>query len=312
MRTILVSIVIALFGGISVIMFLEYLDSTIRTAEEVRVYLDMPFLGYIPTVTERDVAKDVDKNLICYETQQSSTAEAYRTIRTSILFASPEDRPLKSILITSALPQEGKTFAASNLSLIFSQLNERVVLLDLDMRRPKLHKSFGLKQASGLSEYLTGNADLKTILNPTFADRLSVITAGTIPPNPSELLTSAKIKTLFSELTAKFDRIIIDSPPLLIVPDSSLLANMVDGAILLIKGGGTHLQAVTHAKDKVIQAKGRLIGAIINNLEVEKEDYYYYHYYYYKEKDKDQDQGDKSKLPQKEEAPPPPSPTQKR
>jgi Mrp family chromosome partitioning ATPase len=87
---------------------------------------------------------------------------------------------------------------------------------------------------------------------------------------------------------------------------------MVDGAILLIKGGGTHLQAVTHAKDKVIQAKGRLIGAIINNLEVEKEDYYYYHYYYYKEKDKDQDQGDKSKLPQKEEAPPPPSPTQKR
>lgn len=284
-KIIFASIFIALCGGVSISLFLEYLDSTIRTAEEVSLYLNLPFLGYIPSAQkERKIEKD--RALICYREQKSTIAESFRAIRTSILFAAPEDRPLKNILVTSSIPQEGKSFTSCNLAIIFSHVNERILLIDMDMRRPKLQLNFNTEQKSGLSDFLIGNINLENIIKPTPINNLSLITAGTIPPNPSELLSSAKVRLLFEDLKTRFDRIIVDSPPILTVADTSLLANMVDGVVLVIKGASTRLEVISRSKQKIQEAKGKIIGVIVNNIEPEKEDRYYYYHYYYGEEGK--------------------------
>ena len=284
-QSIIISLFLSLLCGIGISFLLEYLDSTIRTANDVSIYLNLPFLGYIPAA-DKEAKTDSEKSLICYQKPKSVITEAYRAIRTSILFASPEDKPLKSILITSSLPQEGKSFTSSNMATIFTQVNERVILLDIDMRRPKIHKMFNVEQKLGLSNFLTGNITLDSVIKPTVIPNLSIITSGIIPPNPSELLTSAKIRLLFEELKSKFDRIVIDSPPILSVADTSLLANIVDGVILVVKGASTRLDAVVRSKQKMLEAKAKIIGVIINNIEPEKEDRYYYYHYYYNEEDK--------------------------
>lgn len=154
------------------------------------------------------------------------------------------------------------------------------------MRRPRIHKSFKFDSKPGLSDFLTGNVGLDAIIKTTMVPNLSLITSGTIPPNPSELLTSAKIRILFEELKSKYDRIIIDSPPILSVADASLLANVVDGVILVLKGASTRLEPIRRAKDRILEAEGRIIGAVVNNIEPEKEDRYYYYHYYYSEEEK--------------------------
>ncbi|MDD5495832.1 MAG: polysaccharide biosynthesis tyrosine autokinase, partial [Candidatus Omnitrophica bacterium] len=258
LRDILLSIFVALMAGVGAAFFLEYLDSTIRTAEDVRVYVNLPFLGYISTIG-KDIKTEIDKDLLCYKDPKCAISEAYRVIRTSILFASPEDKPLKNILVTSSLPKEGKTFTATNIATIFSQLNEKVILIDLDMRRGRLANVFNVEQKAGISDFLAGKAELKDIIKKSFVGNLSIISSGTIPPNPSELLHSGKVALLFEELKARFDRIIIDAPPILSVADSSLLANIVDGVIMVIKGASSHLNAITQTKGKIIEAKGRII-----------------------------------------------------
>ncbi|MFA5411460.1 MAG: polysaccharide biosynthesis tyrosine autokinase [Candidatus Omnitrophota bacterium] len=284
-KSIITSLFFALFFGVGLVFFLEYLDSSIRTADDVTLYLKLPFLGYIPS-TGKEVISAAERSLICHQKPQSTITEAYRACRTAIIFASPEDRPLKSILITSAVPGEGKSFFALNIATIFANINERVLLLDIDMRRPTIYKALRFDLKPGLSNFLTGNINLETIIKPSPVKNLSVITSGTIPPNPSELLSSGKIHVLFEELKSKFDRIVIDSPPILSTADTSLLANMVDGVILVLKGGVTRLQAITRARDKIVEAKGRVIGAVINNIAPEKEDRYYYYHYYYSEEGK--------------------------
>lgn len=279
-KSISISILFALFCGVGFVFFLEYLDSSIHAAEDVRIYLDLPFLGYIPSIS-RQTKTIVERGLICHLKPTSASAEAYRAVRTSILFAFPQDTPLKSILVTAALPEEGKSMIASNLSLIFNQTNERVVLIDMDMRRPVQNKIFNLEQKNGLSNFLAGNIDLESIIKPTLIRNLYVVTSGVIPPNPSELLSSKKIRQFFDELKSRFDRIIGDSPPILSVADTSLLANIVDGVVLVIKGASTRIEAIKKAKEKILEAKGKVIGVIINNVTPEKEEgYYYYHHYY--------------------------------
>jgi len=277
------SFFLALLYGFSLAFLLEYLDSSIRTAEDVRCYIDLPFLGYISNA-DKEARTEADKSLICSNKPKCPLAEAYRAIRTSILFSSPEDKPLKSVLVTSSLPQEGKTFISTNLATIFAQLNERVVLVDIDMRRPKVSRALKIDDKAGLSDYLTGNLAVDDILRPSAIQNLTVIPAGTIPPNPSELLSSKKVKKLFSELKSRYDRIILDAPPLLSVSDASLLVNIVDGTIFVIRGARTRLNSIMQAKAKLAEAKGKIIGVILNDIEPRKEDRYYYYHYYYNEK----------------------------
>ncbi|MDD5432300.1 MAG: polysaccharide biosynthesis tyrosine autokinase [Candidatus Omnitrophica bacterium] len=280
------AVIFSLIIGVGISYLLEYLDSSIRTAEDVSSYLNLPFLGYIPSVY-KEAKTDSEKAVLALQGAQSQISEAFRAARTSILFATPEDKPLHIILLTSSLPQEGKSFVSSNLSIVFSQLNERVILIDMDMRRPKIHKNFNIDQKPGLSDFLTGGVDLEKIINKTSIPNLFIIPTGTIPPNPSELLSSKKIITLLEDLKGKFNRIIVDSPPVLSVADSQILSNIVDGVVLVVKGASTRLEAVDRAKKKLSEAKsGRTIGVIVNNIAPEKEDKYYYYHYYYSEEGK--------------------------
>jgi len=277
-KSIILAILVALFGGIGTTVLLEYFDSSIRTAEDISNYVNLPFLGYIPTCG-KDIRTDGEKAAVCFQKPTSPMAESFRALRTSIIFSSPEDKPLKSILVTSSIPGEGKSFLSMNLAIIFSQMNEKVILIDGDMRRPKLHKNMDLDNKEGLSTYLIGSADLDAIIKSAAVPGLSVITSGPIPPNPSELLSSTKVGALIREVSSKYDRIIIDAPPGFSVADTLLLANIVDGVVLLIKGGSTRLDPVLSTKKKIIDTKAKIIGAVINNIHPEKEDkYYYYHY----------------------------------
>lgn len=286
LRDILMSIIVAFACGAGLSVFIEYLDSSVRTAEDVSSYLNLPFLGYIPSIGK--VAKtDKEKALICLQKINDPVIESFRALRTAILFSTPEDKPLRSILVTSSVPGEGKSFIAINLAEIFVQVNERVLIIDADMRRPMQHKFLQIDQKPGLSTFLTGNASLDSIIRPTGVTNLSIITAGSVPPNPSELLSSGKIRSLVEELKLRFDRIIIDSPPTINIADTPLLANIIDGVVLIIKGASTRLEVVIGSRERILGSKGKIIGVAINNVLPEKEDrYYYYHYYYSEDKDK--------------------------
>lgn len=286
-KILFLSFILAIFCGGGISMFLEYLDATIRTAEDVTTYVNLPFLGYIPKCIDKDFSSEMEKYNLCILQSTSPMAESFRALRTSLLFSMPEDKPLKCILVTSSMPSEGKSFFAANLAGIFSQLNERIVIIDVDMRKPKLDKMLNLAQTPGLSTYLTGKATLDEILKPLpEKNNIFVITSGTIVPNPSELLHSGKVGTLMEELKLKFDRIVLDSPPVLVAPDALLLAKNVDGVVLLIKGASTRLEKILESIKKVREAKGKIIGAVINNIQLEKEDRYYYYHYNYQDKDK--------------------------
>ena len=278
------SIVFALVLGLGICYLLEQLDSGIHTANDVSFYINLPFLGYVPIVEKTLQAnRSVDKNLVCYQVPESMITESFRALRTSLIFASPEERPLKSILVTSSIPSEGKSFIASNLSLVFSNLKERTLLIDADMRRPKLHSIFKQAHRTGLSDFLATDINLERIIQATFIPHLFIITAGTIPPNPSELLSSAKLHSMLGELKSQFDRIIIDAPPVLSVPDALLLAGFVEGVVLVVQGTLTNVEKTLSTKNKIIEAKGKVVGVVLNHIEPKKQENYYYHYYYSKE-----------------------------
>lgn len=273
-QTMVLALLFAVIGGFGAALALAYIDSTISTAEDIRVYVKLPFLGYVPDI------KSGQTNLICLKEPESITAEAFRAIRASVLFASPEDVPLKTLLVTSAVPQEGKSFISSNLAVAFAQLGRKTVLIDGDMRRATAHKIFGISHTPGLSDYLTGNEDLKKVISPSCVKNLSIIAAGTDAPNPGELLHSKKIDALIEALRADYDKILFDSPPLLSISDALVLAKIVDGVVVVTRGAVTRLQAVTSLKERLLSAKGKIVGVLINGVDVAKEDRYYYSHYY--------------------------------
>ena len=267
---------------------LEYLDSTVKTAEDIENYVRLPFLGYAPSARQEaksKVVKDID--LLSHRLPHSRIAEAYRSIRTSIIFSSPEDKPLKTILITSASPQEGKSTITINLGIIFAQANEKTLILDADMHRSRLAISLGVDNKTGLSSFLAGTSTLETSIKHTFIPNLFILSGGPTPPNPAELLTSAKSRQLLEELKTRFDRIIIDSPPVLTVTDAAILANLVDGVVDVIRGSFRNIEVILKSRQRLNEVKARIIGVILNNVNVKREDsYYYYHYYYAQEKEK--------------------------
>ncbi len=277
-------ILLGLLFGVGLAFILEYMDSTVKTAEDIETYVKLPFLGYVPSAkTEVKVSRDnKDIDLGCSKFPSSRFAESYRSIRTSIIFSAPEDRPLKTILITSTSPREGKTTVSINLSTVFANANERIVLVEADMRRPRVAHSLGLEaNRPGLSSFLAGAASLDQVVTPTSIPNFFVIPSGPKPPNPAELLTSGKTRVMLSELKAKYDRIIVDSPPVLTVADTAILANIVDGVIHVIMASFLNIDAILRGRQRLYEAKARIIGVILNNVNVKREDsYYYYHYYY--------------------------------
>lgn len=282
----ILSCILGALLGVGAALFLEYLDSTIKTAEDIDLYVKLPFLGYVPSA-QKDAHSNKEMDLICNQQSGTRIAEAFRSIRTSVIFSSPEDRPLKTILVTSTIPQEGKSSITMNLATVFAQKDEQVVIVEADMRKHRLAQSFDIENKEGLSSFLTGATDAEKIIKKTSIANLFFIPAGPVPPNPAELLTSAKLKALLDELRKRFDRVIIDSPPVLTVADTSILANIVDGVIQVTRAGFVNLDAILRTKQRLIEAKAKIIGVILNNVEIKKEDsYYYYHYYYAQDKKK--------------------------
>ena len=206
---------------------------------------------------------------------KSLVAEQYRTIRTNIEFSSVQTH-LRSILVTSSVPGEGKSFSAANLAAVFAQQEKKVLLVDADLRKPTIHETYQLENVQGLTNVLVGNASLGETVQKTLIDNLYVLTSGPTPPNPAELLSSKAMGELIQEMYSRYSLVIFDSPPLLAVTDGQILANQTDGSVLVVLSGKTKMDTVQKARDALQQSKAKLLGALLNKKKIKKTEHYSY------------------------------------
>jgi succinoglycan biosynthesis transport protein ExoP len=210
----------------------------------------------------------------------TALSEAFRSLRTSVLLSAP-DHPPVTILVTSAKAAEGKTTVSSNLAIALAQLGQRVLILDADMRRASLHKLFALENDLGLVSFLTGHQEWHSAVQETAVPNLDCLVAGPIPPNPAELLSSQRMRTLLREVAREFTFVIVDSPPLLNLADSRVLSTLVDGVVLVVKGGETPRDVVRRAQTSIRDVGANIIGLVLNNLDIRTNEYGYDNYYGY-------------------------------
>ncbi|MBB6176107.1 capsular exopolysaccharide synthesis family protein [Anoxybacillus tengchongensis] len=216
------------------------------------------------------------RSLITKTNPKSPISEQYRTIRTNIQF-SVADRPLRSIMVTSSAPEEGKSTTVANLAVVFAQQGKKVLLIDADLRKPTVHYTFRRDNYVGLTNVLTKQATLQTAVKETDVENLFVLTSGPIPPNPAELLGSATMEDLLAEAYDQFDVVLFDTPPVLAVTDAQILANQCDGTILVVQSGRTEIEAAQKAKELLLAAKGKLLGVVLNQKKQKESSYYYYY-----------------------------------
>lgn len=291
---ILTSVIVGVFGGLFIVFFTEYMDDTIKTSEDVEQALKLPFLALLPSTKEQGP-------IYLTAGTRSMIAEAYKTLRTNIMFSKP-DRPPKLLLITSTTPEEGKTTVSSNLAVAMAMMGEKVLLIDADMRRHNIHKVFSLDNTLGFTNAIIGSATVSACIKPVpDIPNLSVITGGTLSPNPLEMLSSQRAKNMLAELGKDYDRVIIDSPPLLAVADAVILAHLADAVILVAWGGKTSISLVKRALQTIENVKDiKILGVAINKLDVSRRGYYqYYPYYDYYTKEGD---GEDTKRTRKKKA----------
>ncbi|MGI6025092.1 MAG: CpsD/CapB family tyrosine-protein kinase [Pediococcus parvulus] len=217
-------------------------------------------------------------SLVSVTDPSSVVAEQFRTIRTNIQF-SAVDKKIQSLVVTSAEPSEGKSTVSSNLAVVWAKQNEKVLLIDADLRRPSAHRTFNLLNAAGLSSYLSNNAVYEEIIQETEVPNLSVISSGPIPPNPAELLNSRHINTLIERLEDEYDIIIFDAPPINTVTDAQLLASKADGVILVVPQGIAEKGSVTHAVEQLNKVHAKVLGTVMNRFKADKAPGYYGGYY---------------------------------
>jgi len=295
---ILLAAVVGLFLGVGLAFFFEYLDNTVKTPEDVEQLIRLPSFGMVPEISyERrrrlESGTSYPVELVTFGHPKSMLSEAFRNIRTSILLSFSE-RPPKRIAISSPNPAEGKTTTVINTAIALSQTGAQVIIIDSDMRKPRVHKIFGEENGVGLSNFLSGNADLDSVIKKSDVPNLYYIPSGPIPPNPSELIGSKLFKSMMESLGERFDHIVLDSPPVLGFADATILSTSVDGVILVVLGGKTPRETLQHAKEVLHQVNAKILGVVINRIDIQRSDYgyYYYRYHYYYGKE-----GKKKKLP---------------
>jgi capsular exopolysaccharide synthesis family protein len=264
----------------------DFMDKSIRTVEEAAKFLQLPVLGAIPVVDFKDIpeyhdyekAEHIDRQLVTHDYSPTPIGEAYRALRTQILFSKKRDR-IHTLVMTSVGPEEGKSFTSSNLAIIFAQQRTNTLLVDADLRRGVLHNTFRMKKEPGLANYLSGNITLSEAVQQTHIPNLSFISYGTLMPNPSELLGSLQMQRFLNEAKRKFDLILFDSPPLEAATDAVVIGTQVDGVALVVRSGKTQRDV---AKDKLeifSTVPANLIGCILNGADsVLVHNYSYYHY----------------------------------
>ena len=281
-RNLLLAVIMGLAMGFGLALFLEYLDNTVKLPEEIKEDLNIPYLGAVPAFSQNETPHHMSPDLVTIHSPKSSASESYRGIRTGILFSSADTAP-QVIMMTSVSPLEGKTTSAVNLSVTLAKAESRVLLMDADMRRPRIHKIFEVDRKIGLSGVLVGTETLKDAIVSSSVDGLDILPVGHIPPNPSEIIGSQKMGQLLNALRKKYSRIIIDSPPMLAVTDAVVLSQMVDSVILVIRSGETPRPAIQNSLAQLKTVNAKILGAMLNAVGVGRDSYYYYqysHYYY--------------------------------
>jgi len=279
---ILLAVILSLFIGIGLAFFFEYLDNTVKIPEDIREHIKIPYLGLTPLFSTNDkdeLGREVSPELITSRNPMSTASESYRGIRTNIFFSSAEAVP-HAILITSAGSQEGKTIVSSNLAVTMAQIGSPVIILDCDMRKPRVHKVFDIKNAHGVSNLLTGNGTVKEAINHTGIPHLDVIPCGPIPPNPAEMLGSRRMQMLLKALRKHYAYIIIDSPPSTAVTDAGVISKCVDGVILVVRAGYLPRDVIRNGLAQFEAVGSNILGAILNGVNMERDGYQYYQYYY--------------------------------
>ena len=299
----LIGIFLGLGLGIGYSFVREYLDNTVKAVEHLE-RKGLTVLGIIPDMSHvqgKQAVKptqnpskgrvDYARCLITYEDPKSPISESYRSLRTNITYASA-DKKIKSILVSSPQPGEGKSTTVANLAIAFAQLRRRTLLIDADLRKPVQHSIFNIARGPGISDYLAGEVeDFNSVIHSTKIENLFLVSAGGLPPNPSELLGSDRMGELVDRLEQDWDMVLFDSPPIVAVTDSSMISAEIDALVMVVKAGETDRSAVARALDTISNSRSPLIGAILNGATPEnlagKYSYYYSYYNYYHSEDND-------------------------
>lgn len=283
---VLMGLIGGLLMGLALALLLEFLDSSITSQQQIEERLGLTFLGFVPTIPETTGSSP---DLHIHREPKSLIAECMRAIRTNVLFMSP-DKPFKRMLVTSSGPQEGKSTTTINLGIAMAQSGNRVLIIDTDMRRPRVHKAFGVPNDVGVSSLIVGEQQIDDAIKSTEVPGLFVMPCGPIPPNPAELLHTKAFADLLNKLGDRFDRIILDSPPVGAVADAIVLATQVDGVVVVLKAGQTNRDVAMRTVRALRDVKAPLYGAVLNDVDLERSkygDYYYgYSYRYYGEAEK--------------------------
>jgi capsular exopolysaccharide synthesis family protein len=298
-----------LFLGVAAAFFLENLDDTIKTPEDLKQLVGIPLLGFIPSVAmprEPKVEKDfVYRGRMALFEPMSSVSEAYRNTRTNLFYCAPADE-LKVLGITSSTPQEGKTTTSANMAIVIAQSGRKVLLVDADLHRPMVHKVFGMGAECGLTTVLVGEADANTAIRQAFhqgeaVPNLYILPAGPSSPNPAELLGSMRMKKMLESQRKEYDWILVDTPPVLFVSDASIVAALCDAVLFVVKAGAGNRTVLRRTREQLTNVHCRILGGVLNNMKVSRvgrhySDYYYhgyaryakdYHRAYYGKKDQD-------------------------
>jgi capsular exopolysaccharide synthesis family protein len=289
LRSIIVAFLLSLMAGIGLAFLLDFLDDTVKSLDDIDRYIHLPALALIPAARtekprlgagEAPAPQGPSTALALVDDVRSPIAEAYRHLRTSLLLSSAGNPP-KTILITSSQPSEGKTTTAINTAFMLSQTGAEVLIIDCDLRRPRLHSNFNLSNARGLTNFLAGECPIEDVLQSTEkAPNLKLLTSGPIPPNPAELLGSDEMRKLLAKLSERFAHIVVDSPPAISFTDASIISTFVDGVILVVHGGRSSRAVVRRARQQLLDVGAHIFGIVLNNVKAESSDYYYAAGYY--------------------------------
>ena len=290
LRNVLIALALSLVAGIGLAFLLDFLDDTVKSLDDIDRYIHLPALAMIPAGAGRigprlkglpqgNSGPSESTALALVDDVRSPIAESYRHLRTSLLLSSA-GQPPKTILVTSSQPSEGKTTTAINTAFMLAQTGAEVLIIDCDLRRPRLHTQFEVANSKGLTTWLSGERDIDNLLQVyAKTPNLKVLTSGPVPPNPAELLGSEEMRRLLSLLSERFAHIIIDSPPAISFTDASILSTMVDGVMLVVHGGRSSRAVVRRAKQQLLDVGAHIFGVVLNNVKLESQDYYYSGYY---------------------------------
>ena len=274
-RSLLLGLLLGTMGGIGLAFFIEYLDNTVKSPDDAQERFGLPVLGTVPRLEPKE--GDIEKILLSAE--RSNYAESFKTLRTAIMLSSA-DAPPKGILVTSMLPEEGKTTSAVNLAISFAMTGKHVLLVDGDLRRPRIHNVFSLDNSRGLSTYLAGASE-SSIFQKGPLETLTILTAGPFPPNPSELLTSEKLPRLIKAAQEKFEFVIFDSAPIMTVTDALILSRLLTSTLVVIRSSATPYEVVNKGLERLKDVNAPLPGLVINDFNFSNAASHYYHYYRY-------------------------------